>query len=143
MGLIHEILSGMRLLTQHPTIVTGTATGLWNGGLATSGLAGADLITIGTAGQWWRLQEAYFRLFPGVWNALAIITVRVYFDLMGAETLVGDEDWDADGTDGNVALIYWFWLSAEVHGPIRVELYSTVAADDGVVVPYEYRYKEW
>ena len=59
------------------------------------------------------------------------------------ELLIGDEDWDADGTDGNVAYIYWFWLQAELYGPLRVELYSDQAADDGVAAPYEYRYKEW
>jgi len=133
----------LKRLTARPTIVPGTTTANWNTGVATSGLAGGDLFTFGAVGSWWRLQEAYLKLFPLVWNVAAIITIRTYLTLMGGEELIGDEDWDADGTDGNVAYIYWFWLTAEIYGPLRVEVYSNVLADDGVVAPYEYRTKEW
>jgi hypothetical protein len=138
-----SLSSAIRMLVQHPRIISGTVTANWNGGVATSGLAGADLFTYGQLSQWWRLQEGYFKLFPGVWNALAVITCRVYFTIMGAEQLIASEDWDTDGTDGNVAFIYWFWSNYEMYGPIRVELSSTVAADDGVTVPYELRVKDW
>jgi hypothetical protein len=63
MGLAQAI----KLLVQHSRIVTGTVTGNFFGGVCTSGLPGQDLFTYGRANQWWRLQEAYFRLFPGVW----------------------------------------------------------------------------
>ena len=62
---------------------------------------------------------------------------------MGIEQLVAAEDWKADGTDGNIALVYWFWLAAEMYGPMRIEVYSDQGADDGVTVPYEYRVKSW
>jgi len=139
MGLLAEV----RLLRQHPRIVPATMTANWNGGFATSGLAGGDLFTYGVAGQWWRLQEAYLKLFPGVWNVAATITIRSYLIIMGGEEMVGNDDWKADGTDGNVAYIYWFWLMAEIYGPLRVEVYSNNAGDDGVVAPYEYRFKNW
>ena len=129
-------------LAARPTIVPGTTTANWNGGVATSGQPGADLFTYGSIGQWWRLQEAYLRIFPGVWNALSVITIRSYIILMGGEEMVGDEDWDADGTDGNVAYIYWFWFMAEMYGPLRVEVYSDQAGDDGVTATYEYRIKD-
>ena len=135
--------TGIYKLTERPRIVPGTVTANWNSGVATSGQPGADLFTYGEVGQWWRMQEAYLKLFPGVWNIASVITIRSYLTMMGIEQIVGDEDWDADGTDGNLALIYWFWLNAEVYGPLRVEVYSDQAADDGVVVPYEYRVKSW
>jgi len=131
----------IRWLAERPRIVPGTTTANWNSGVATSGLAGADLFTYGAAGQWWRLQEAYLKIFPAVWNVLSIITIRCYLLIMGGEELIGDEDWKADGTDGNVAYIYWFWLNAQIYGPLRVEVFSSVAADDGVTAPWEYRVK--
>ena len=137
MGLAAEV----KKLLQRPLIIPGTVTANWNTGVATGGLAGADLFTVGAVGQWWDLQEAYLKLFPGVWNVAAVITIRSYFTIMGGEEMVGNEDWNADGTDGNVAYIYWFWLMAGMYGPLRVELYSDQAADDGVVAPYEYRAK--
>ncbi|MBU0846403.1 hypothetical protein KKH23_04380 [Patescibacteria group bacterium] len=137
------LVSDLRLLVERPSRVPGTTTALWNSGVATSGQPGADLFTYGVADQWWRLQEAYLWLFPGVWNVASVITVRSYIYLMGSEVPIGDEDWDADGTDGNVAYIYWFWLMAEIYGPLRVEVYSNNGADDGVIAPYEYRVKSW
>lgn len=133
----------LKLLAQEAVIVPGTTTANWNSGVATSGLAGADLFTYGAVGQWWRLQEAYLKIFPGVWNVASVITIRSYLLIMGGDELIGQEDWDADGTDGNVAYIYWFWLNAEIYGPLRVEVYSDNAADDGVAAPYEYRRKDW
>jgi hypothetical protein len=133
------------MLVQHSRIVTGTVTGDFFGGVCTSGLPGQDLFTYGRANQWWRLQEAYFRLFPGVWAGAPgdTITCRVYFTVMGVEQLIGDADWDSDGSDGNVAFIYWFWSNYEMYGPLRVELQSNAAADNAVTVPFEYRVKDW
>jgi hypothetical protein len=59
----------IKLLTQRATITTATTTANWNSGVATSGLAGGDLFTVGVAGRWWRAQEAYFQL--GAFNAAA------------------------------------------------------------------------
>ncbi len=143
MGIIQVIYDYMRMLAERPTIVLDTKTANWNSGVATSGLAGCDLFTYGVAGQWWRMQEAYFRLFPGIFNIAATITYRVYFTIIGAETLIGEDDVLANGTDGDIIPLYWFWINAEIYGPLRVELYSDTPADDGVTVPYEYRVKSW
>jgi hypothetical protein len=137
------LLNKLNLLIQHPRIINGAPIANWNSGVATSGQPGGDLFTYGIVGQWWRLQEAYLRIFPGIWNIASVITVRSYLILMGGEVLVGDADWDADGTDGEIAYIYWFWFNAEIYGPLRVEVYSDQGADDGVAAPYEYRVKNW
>lgn len=138
-----EIWTAVKLLTQRSQIITGTVTGNFFGGACTSGLPGQDLFTYGLPNQWWRLTEGYFRLMPAIWTWGARITVRTYFNIMGGMQLIGEADYDADGTDGNIAYIYWFWLAAEMYGPLRVELQSNNAGDINVTVPYEYRVKDW
>ncbi len=138
-----SLASAIKLLVERSRIVTATTTANWNSGVATSGNPGADLWTYGAANQWWRLQEAYLVLFPGIWNVGATITVRAYEILVGAEREVMNDDWLADGTDGPLAFIFWWWTGWEINGPVRVEVFSDQAADDGVVAPYEYRVKRW
>ena len=136
MGIIHEIL--YRLI-QKPAIVPGTIVRNWNSGIATSGNAGGDLFTLGTVGQWWRLQEAYLRI--DAFNIAATVTIRAYEILMGAEREIMNDDWVV-ALDGDIAFIIWFW-EIEMYGPLRIEVFSNVAADDGLAAPYEYRTKEW
>jgi hypothetical protein len=133
------LASRIRLLTERPRIVTAATTANWNSGVATSGLAGADLFTYGAANQWWRLQEAYILL--SAFNAAATVTVRAYMNLMGAERQVMSEDWVV-AVDPPVIYVVWFW-EVEMFGPLRIEALSDQAADDGLAAPYEYRIKDW
>lgn len=135
MGLANDI----KLLIQHPTIVTANRTANWNSGVATSGQPGADLYTYGVVGQWWRASEAYFQL--SAFNAAATVTVRVYQILFGALQYSGGDDYVV-ALDGPVVYLLW-WLEIEMYGPLRIELFSDQAADDGLAAPYEYRVKEW
>lgn len=137
--------SRQELLAQRARRMPGppwTVTADWNTGHATSGEDGADLFTYGAPNQWWRLADCYLRLFPGVWNLAAHITIRAYMNIMGGETKIMDEEWDADGTDGDVAFIIWFW-DVPIFGPLRIEVHSDAFGDDGVAVPFEYRVKDW
>lgn len=133
-------LQALRLLIERPTRVVTTKTANWNSGVATSGLAGADLFTHGAVGQWWRICEAFLVL--AAFNAAATVTIRVYMTYAGALRKIGEEDWVV-AVDGDIAYIYWFWLNAEIYGQLRVEAYSDQAADDGLAAPYEYRHKRW
>jgi len=133
MGLANNI----RLLTQHSRIVPGTEAALWNSGFATSGLAGADLITIGLANQWYRLNQ--FCIVSTGFNALATVTVRAYMDIAGAPRMIMTDDWTMPH---EVIFLSW-WFDTEFLGPMRVEILSNQAADDNLVVPYEYRIKDW
>ena len=137
------LASDIRRLVQHNRIRTGTVTGNFFAGVATSGLPGQDLFTYGVANQYWRLQEAYFNLFPGVFNVAAVISVRIYFTVFGAMQLIDTMTWDADGTDGNVGFIYWFFGAYEMLGPFRCELQSNNAGDIANTVAYDYRVKDW
>lgn len=131
--------AALRSLVQYPQIVSSTSTGNWNSGVATSGNPGADLFTRGVVNQWWKLQDSYVLL--SAFNAAATVTIRAYMLLMGAEREVLNDNWVV-ALDGEVAFIVWFW-NIDMFGPLRIEVFSNVAADDGVVVPYEYRIKDW
>ena len=135
MSLSQEI----HLLVQHPRITTLTTVANWQSGVATSGLAGADLFTYGNANRWWRLTEACFQL--SVFNAAATVTVRGYSYLVGAMNLAFTDNWSV-AFDGPIAWINFFF-DIQLYGPIRVEVYSDQAADNGLVVPYDLRVKDW
>lgn len=130
MGLINDI----RLLIQRPRIVPGQTTADWNLGVATSLQAGADLITIGVAGQWYRLNQ--FAVVLTGFNVLATVTMRCYMDVAGANRLA----WVCCCCP--VAFLSW-WFDAEFYGPFRVEVFSDQLGDDGLAVDYEYRIKTW
>lgn len=126
------------LLVERPNIIPGATTANWNSGVATSGQPGADLITIGAANQWYRLNQ--FTIVMAGFNAAATVYVRCYMDVAGVNRLVIDDDYGPPPPE--TAFLSW-WFDAEFYGPFRVELYSDQAVDDGLAVPYEYRIKNW
>ncbi len=133
MGLLHSLA----LLIQHPRIMPGIVSANWNSGAATSGQPGADLITIGLAGQWYRLNQ--FSIVSTGFNAAATVTVRAYMDIAGANRMILTDDWTVPE---EVIFLSW-WFDTEFYGPMRVEIYSDQGVDDGLAVPYEYRIKPW
>jgi len=134
MGLPQDI----RRLAERPRIVAGTTTANWNSGVATSGQPGADVITIGVAGRWYRLNQ--FIVIMTGFNALATVYTREYLDVGGVNRLILVDDYGPPPPE--LAFMSW-WLDAEFYGPYRVEVYSDQAADDGLAVDYEYRIKSW
>jgi len=133
MGLKQEV----DFLVQTPTIVDGSVTANWNSGVATSGLAGADLFSIGRAGQWYLLNQGCV-LVAG-FNVAATITIREYGWVMGAERLLYTDTY----TFADDIVFFSIWLDMEMYGIYRVEIHSDQATDDGLTVPYEYRIKDW
>ena len=131
--------SGLAKLTERARIVPGTVEADWNSGVATSGQAGADLFTYGGVGQWWRLTEAWLVLTG--FDLAATVTIRVYYTIAGEEREMPPDEWEV-AFDGPLAYILWFW-EIEIYGPLRVEVHSDQAADDGFTASYEYRVKSW
>jgi hypothetical protein len=127
----------IKLLIQRPQIIPGSTTANWNTGFAPSGAAGATLVTIGAAGQWYRLNQ--FSIVTAGFNAAATVYVRSYMDVAGVNRLILDDDYTMPR---EVVFLSW-WFDAEFYGPFRVEIYSDQAVDDGLAVPYEYRIKDW
>jgi hypothetical protein len=108
--------------------------GNWNSGVATSGAAGEDLVTIG-ANDTKRIIHALLvnisALTPG-----AAVTVRAYMQVNGVERLVYSEAF-TQGTDPD-----GLWImngdTLGIHEAVRVEVYSDQAADDGAAIDYDY-----
>jgi hypothetical protein len=119
--------------------VPGEVTANWNSGVATSGLAGADLFTVGSVGQWFRLTEAFLVLAG--FDLAATVTIRVFLTIAGAERMMPEDDWEP-AFDGDLAYILWFW-EIQIYGVLRIEVYSDQAADDGHTAEFEYRVKRW
>jgi len=134
MGLPQDV----RRLVERPRIVPGTTTANWNSGVATSGQPGADVITIGGPGKWYRLNQ--FIIIMTGFSALATVYTREYLDVAGVNRLILVDDY---GPPPPVLAFMSWWFDAEFYGPYRVEVYSDQAADDGLAVPYEYRIKSW
>lgn len=130
----------IRLLAQRPRIVTGTTTANWNSGVATGGLAGGDLFTIGIANRWMRICDSYM-IITG-FNAAATIDLRGYGTIAGAERYMWTDDYIIAGVAEDLIWISWFW-DTQVYGQYRIEVYSNQAADDALAVTWEYRWKDW
>lgn len=134
------ILGALDLLERflaNPDIIPGNTVADWNSGTATSGQPGADLVTIGTVGEWSELSDAVLRLdsfTPG-----ATITVRAYKTIAGAEEEIMNEDYVV-GVDPNLVLFVW-WLVVRMYSQVRVEVHSDQAGDDGAAAIFEYYIK--
>jgi len=127
----------IRLAITHPRIVIATTTANWNSGVATSGLAGADLFIVGAPGLWYLLN--FGAIVSTGFNVAATVTYRLYSEVAGV-MMVTDTDDIAMPED--LILLSW-WLDTEMYGPLRCEVFSDQAADDGLAVTYEYRIKNW
>lgn len=120
----------------------GSTTADWNGGTATSGEVGADLVTLGAN----NTKNKVLSLLMSLQNLThgATITARMYMQINGTErqisfggssTLTFIAGTDPDGQP----LIDGVW---GIHEALRIELYSDTAADDGKSVDYDYMLEE-
>lgn len=113
--------------------VGGNPTANWNSGAATSGNAGADLVTIGAAGIRYKIHSllvSMANLTPG-----ATVRIRIFILVNGTEQEVYNQTF-IQGTDPD-----GLWIingTIGIHDSLRVELHSNNAADDGAVVEYDY-----
>ena len=133
----------IRFLVSPPRLSEGTVSGNWQSGLATSGLAGADFLTIGTPTTMYYAAGGLLGmpmilvnigdLTPG-----ATITYRAYITIFGAMRFVDDDDYTV-GVDPDIMAIF-AWTNK---GQIRIELHSDNAGDNGAAIPYEYALKTY
>jgi len=138
MGLGQQI----KFLASPPRVYTGAVSGNWQSGIATSGLAGADFLLIGTPTTVYYaiglLAMPLILIDIGDLTPGATITYRAYIPIFGAMRLVGDDDYVV-GVDFDIMSIF-AWANK---GQIRVELMSDNALDNGAVIPYEYSMKTY
>lgn len=132
----------IRFLASSPKPYSGAVTDNWQSGVATSGLAGADFLILGTA------STVYFSVgllgipvifaYIGDLTPGATITYRAYATIFGVMRLADDDDYVV-GVDSDIMAIY-AWIE---RGQIRIEIMSDNAGDNGVAIPYEYSLKTY
>jgi len=106
----------------------------WKSGAATSGLAGADLVTIGAND----ITNILHTLIVAI-NALeaaANINVRLYAQVNGTERRIDPGETYIKGTDPDGLTVVNSPLA--IHEAVRVEVYSDNILDDGKAIAYDY-----
>ncbi len=111
----------------------GSANGNWNSGTASSGNPGADLATIGADD----IEYKFHSLVVDISNLTdgATVRVRLFMEVNGVERQVYNQTF-LKGTDPD-----GLWIvngTVGIHEELRVEVYSSVPADNGKTVDYDY-----
>jgi hypothetical protein len=112
---------------------SGSVAANWNSGIATSGEAGADVVTIGASGVAKKLLSLIVSIHG--FTAGGRVTIRMYTRVNGVERKVYQEDFNK-GTDPDGC-----WIvngPVGIHEEVRVEAESNRAADNGVAIDYDF-----
>ena len=115
------------------TPVNGSTMDTWQSGVAISGEAGGDLVSIGTAGEWRKIHSLLIDI-----NGLAAgaaIDIKLFQDVNGVNRKVYEQTFNP-GTDPDGVWVINGTL--EIHDILRVEVESNNVADDGVAIGYTY-----
>jgi len=105
----------------------------WQSGTGTSTEAGADLVTIGSAGD--RKKVHSFTVGIGALTPAAQINIKLFRLVNGVDTKVYDQPFIV-GTDPD-----GIWVingTLEIDGLLRCEVQSNQAGDNGLAVTYNY-----
>ena len=119
------------------TPVSGSVTGNWQSGTATSGETGADVVTIGANDTKKKLHSLLLSIHNFALGGR--VTVKVFLQVNGTERKVYQEDFNK-GTDPD-----GLWVvngTVGIHEAMRVELQSNRVADNGVALDYDYMLEE-
>ena len=119
------------------TPVSGSMTGNWQSGTATSGETGADVVTIGANDTRKKLHSLLLSIHNFALGGR--VTVKVFMQVNGTERKVYQEDFNK-GTDPD-----GLWVvngTVGIHEALRVELQSNRVADNGVALDYDYMLEE-
>lgn len=130
--IVHPFLARIMNFAGLPPHV-GSLPGNWQSGVATSGEAGADLVTLGAANTRYKVHSLIVNisaLTPG-----ATITVKMFQLVTGTERKVYEQNFiQGTSPDG-------LWIvdaSVGIHEALRVEVESNNAADNGLPIDYDY-----
>jgi len=113
-----------------------SVTANWQSGTGTSTETGADLVSIGTAGDRKKLHSLVVGI--GALTVGATITIKLFMSVNGVDTKVYPPvgtTW-TPGTDPN-----GIWVvdgTLEITGILRVEVQSNNAGDNGKAITYKY-----
>jgi len=115
------------------TPVSGSVTGNWQSGTATSGETGADVVTIGTNDARKKLNSLLLSIHNFALGGQ--VTVKLFMQVNGTERKVYQEQFNK-GTDPD-----GLWIvngTVGIHEALRVEVQSNRVADNGVALHYDY-----
>ena len=115
------------------TPVTGSVTGNWYSGTATSGETGADLVTIGSNNTRKKLHSLLINI--SLLQVVAKVTVKLFMQVNGTERKVYQEEF-TKGTEPD-----GLWIvngTVGIHEVLRVEVTSNKTADNGAAIGYDY-----
>jgi len=113
--------------------VSGSVTGNWQSGTATSGETGADVVVIGTNDTKKKLHSLLLSIHN--FQSGGKVTVKLFMQVNGTERKVYQEDFNK-GTDPD-----GLWVvngTVGIHEALRVEAQSNRPADNGVALHYDY-----
>ena len=128
------LLALARLRGESP--VSDSVTANWQSGTGTSGEAGANLVSIGAAGDRKKLHSLVVGI--GALTVGATITIKLFMSVNGVDTKVYPpvgSTW-TPGTDPNGIWVVTGTL--EIDGVLRVEVQSNNAGDNGKAITYKY-----
>ena len=115
------------------TPVSGSVTGNWQSGTATSGETGADVVTIGANDTKKKLHSLLLSIHN--FTSGGKVTVKLFMQVNGTERKVYQEDFNkGNDPDG-------LWVvngSVGIHEALRVEAMSNKSADNGAALEYDY-----
>ena len=117
--------------------VSGSVTGNWQSGTATSGETGADVVVIAADGTKRKLHSLLLSIHnfaPG-----GRVTVKLFMQVNGSERKVYEQEFNK-GTDPD-----GLWIvngTVGIHEALRVEVQSNRVADNGVALDYDYMLEE-
>ena len=112
---------------------SGSVTGNWNSGTATSGEAGADVVTIGANDTKKKLHSLLINVSS--LQAGGKVTVKLFTQVNGTERKVYEEEF-SKGSDPD-----GLWIvngTVGIHEALRVEAETNKAADNGAAIDYDY-----
>ncbi|TSA55477.1 MAG: hypothetical protein D4R38_00455 [Dehalococcoidia bacterium] len=115
------------------TPTSGSVTGNWNSGTATSGETGADLVTIGSNDARKKLHSLLINISS--LQVVAKVTVKLFMQVNGTERKVYQEEF-TKGTEPD-----GLWIvngTVGIHEVLRVEVTSSKTADNGAAIGYDY-----
>ncbi len=110
-----------------------SVTANWQSGTGTSGETGADLVSLGSAGDRKKLHSLIVDI--SALTATAVITIKLFLSVNGTSRKVYSETFTV-GTDADGCWVVNGTL--EIANALRVECQSNNAADNGLAIAYEY-----
>jgi len=115
------------------TPASGSVTGNWQSGTATSGEIGADVVTFGANDTRKKLHSLLLSIHNFALGGR--VTVKLFMQVNGTERKVYEEQFNK-GTDPD-----GLWVvngTVSIHEALRVEVQSNRVADNGVALHYDY-----